>query len=183
MKNTSINNLINQETGVYIDFINQLRIDEMNSKLRVISNDYSSSVNDLKLCRDSIKHVIDINRGANTGMHGFIGERLQVFLANSRAHVLGDKPLYYLIDDDGPVDYLRGLTPIQQKACLSDKVLGLRFVSNHANKYPFFVTTGGIYEIPKDSYEKYISLLNTPKDIAGKMRKEDYKLWKNIQRV
>ena len=55
------------------------------------------------------------NRGGTTGMHGFIGERVQVSFSNARAVMQGQEKAYTLIDDNGMTDYLRGNTLIQQK--------------------------------------------------------------------
>ena len=182
MSNTKSATFIkDQELSLIIYYINQQRINAMNSELRIINKDYINSQKELELCKQSIKEVIDSNRGAKTGMHGFIGERVQVHFSNSRALLNGESPLYRLLDDGSAVDYIRGTTPIQQKACLSDKTLGLTHIANHAKVYPDFVESGGIYQIPKDLYERYIALLNTPKNIALKMQKSDLRLWRKIQ--
>lgn len=40
---------------------------------------------------------------------------------------------------------------------------------------------GGIYQIPKDMFARYKYLKNLPEDVAGKLRKEDLRLWKYIR--
>lgn len=93
----------------------------------------------------------------------------------------GMSPQYKLIDDNGMTDYLRGQTIIQQKACISDKCLGLTHVISHSEKYPLFPEKDGVYQIPKDFYEKYKRLVDMPESIALKLRKEDLRLWRKVQ--
>ena len=78
-------------------------------------------------------------------------------------------------------DYIRGMQIIQQKACQAGGHLGLNAIKRHMEKYPEFVEKGGIYQIPKDMFEKYIRLKNLPKDVTMKLRKEDLRLWKYIR--
>lgn len=133
-----------------------------------------------KLRVDIIK-LIDSNRGGIKGVHGFIGERVQVVFCNARAIIQGENPLYRLVDDNGMTDYLRGDVLIQQKACISDKALGLTHILDHANKYPAFLDQKGVYQIPKDFYEIYTRFIKMPKEVAGKLLKEDYRMWSRVQ--
>lgn len=180
-KNNVITATKDQSSAIITDTLNKIRSDRRNKDIMIIDIDYNNSCRELQSGLDSIKLVIESNRGGEKGMHGFIGERAQVHILNSNALVIGEKPLYTLLDDNGPTDYLRGDTLIQQKACRSDGMLGLNHVQNHADIYTFYISAGGIYQIPKDFYETYHKLLHTPEIIATKMRNEDYKLWKKIQ--
>ena len=169
-----------QSSALITDTLNQIRAEHLCHDLKRIDIDYNNACNELQYGMDSIKHVIISNRGGQKGMHGFIAERAQVHISNSNALVNGKKPMYTLLDDNGPTDYLCGDTLIQQKACRSGGMLGLDHVQNHANTYAFYVNAGGIYQIPKDFFETYSRLLHTPESIATKMRNDDYKLWQKI---
>lgn len=124
--------------------------------------------------------MLTTNRGGLTGIHGFIGETTQVHVSNIKAFIEGNEPLYILLDDNSMTDYVRGMQLIQQKACKAGGYLGLDAVKRHMEKYPEFVRDGGIYQIPRDMYERYIDLKNLPSDVAMKLRKEDLQLWKYI---
>ena len=93
----------------------------------------------------------------------------------------GASPEYTLLDDNGMTDYLRGQTPIQQKACFSDKSLGLTHILSHSEKYPVFSDKNGVYQIPSDFYEKYKRFIDMPENIALKLRKEDLRMWRKVQ--
>ncbi len=129
-----------QTSAIITDTLNQIRSDRLYKDIKNIDIDYNNSCCELQSGLDSIKQVIESNRGGEKGMHGFIGERAQVHISNSNALVKGEKPQYTLIDDNGPTDYLRGNTLIQQKACRSRVMLGLDHLQNHANAYPFYIT-------------------------------------------
>ena len=169
-----------QFTTSLIDQTNNTRTFLLNRDLSKIQTDYNNANKMLEDGVNSINKIIQSNRGGNTGMHGFIGEHAQVLLTNSMFLAQGDKAHYSLIDDNGPVDYMYDNIMIQQKACRSGGYLGLDRIEAHANRYPFYVTSGGIYQIPKDSYITYTNLSNIPKETANKFLKPDYNLWKYV---
>ncbi len=169
-----------QTKASIIDSFNNTRRSLLDKSLASIQSDYINSNRILKEGNDSIAKLICSNRGGNTGLHGFIGERAQVFLTNSMTLVRGDGAHYSLIDDNGPTDYLRDNIMIQQKAFRSGGSLGLDQIEEHANHYAFYVNSGGIYQIPKDFYERYRELSLTPEEIAKKWIKEDYRQWIKI---
>lgn len=164
-----------------ITLINERRTAILNKNLTAISRDYEKSILELNIGVNSINHLIKSNRGGKNGMHGFIGERAQVYLTNSMTLVRGEGAHYSLIDDNGPTDYLRDNTMIQQKACLAGGNFGLNQIETHANHYSFFVNSGGIYQIPKDFYERCLDLSCTPEEKARMFLKEEYRKWLNVQ--
>lgn len=170
-----------QATAMVTEVLNHTRNRNLNHALKSIDKDYIKASAELKNGFDGIHDVIRFNRGGKCGMHGFIGESAQVHISNADALVRGKKALHKLLDDNGPTDYLRDKTLIQQKAYQSGGMYGLDQALKHANKYPFFVCSGGIYQIPKDFHEHYIRLLKTSKSAAGVLRNEDYKRWQKIR--
>lgn len=166
-----------QTEASIIESLNNTRRSLLDKDLSSIRTDYMNSNKMLNAGTDSIDELIRSNRGGSTGLHGFIGERAQVFLTNSMTLVRGEGAHYSLIDDNGPTDYLRDNIMIQQKACRSGGCLGLDQIKAHADHYAFYVTSGGIYQIPKDFYERYRELSFTPEEIARKWIKEDYRQW------
>lgn len=171
----------NQATAGFVDMLKQIRLDNLLQKLTDISGRRDDATAEMEALRADIIKLIDSNRGGIKGVHGFIGERVQVVFCNARAILRGEDPLYYLVDDNGMTDYLRGDVLIQQKACISDKALGLTHVLGHADKYPAFLDRNGVYQIPKDFYEIYTRYIGMPKETAGKLLKDEYRMWLRVQ--
>lgn len=170
-----------QATGAFVDMLNDIRAEELLRKYEEAAVRKAGADRELAKLKEEIEQLIESNRGGKTGMHGFIGERVQVGFSNARAIQEGKSPLYTLVDDNGMTDYFRGKTPIQQKACISDKSLGLTHVIDHSEKYPMFLKVNGVYQIPRDFYEKYKRFLNMPEENALKLRKEDLRMWRRVQ--
>lgn len=170
-----------QATAGFVDMLKQIRLDNLLQRLMEISDRRDDATAEIERLRADIIKLIDSNRGGIKGVHGFIGERVQVVFCNARAIIQGENPLYYLVDDNGMTDYLRGNVLIQQKACISDKALGLTHVLAHADKYPAFLNQNGVYQIPKDFYEIYIRYIGMSKEAAGKLLKDDYRMWRRVQ--
>ena len=171
-----------QATASWINQLNQLRLDRLIARLASQDINLENALNELNNLKLSIlEKVVEKNRGGEKGMHGFIAERAHVAIENARKLIIGAKPEYLLIDDNGVVDYLRGGEAIQQK--FRQLNLGFNAILAHCKKYPDYVPSGGIYQIPKDYYEKFISLVNLTPEEAGKLPGKDYTLWKNIQQV
>lgn len=147
-----------------------------------ICDDLEGAQQTIEATRKSIHVLINSRRGGLKGVHGYIGERAQVGISNALSKAKGEKPVYVLIDDNGPVDYMKGNLRVQQKACRAGGKLGLDHIEKHNKKYSFAQQGNTLYEIPKDFHEKYDYLRNLPATEAGKLRREEYRLWKNIQK-
>ena len=169
-----------QAEADFVNAINTIRLNELFAKLKEIDYRETNAKEEIAELKKEIEHIISSNRGGQTGMHGFIGESCQVHIANVKSFLKGKKALHVLLDDNSMTDYKRGSQLIQQKACQSDNHLGLDHVKRHFEKYPEFVSQGGIYQIPKDFYQKFDMMRNTPPEIAAKFRKEDLRLWKVV---
>ena len=165
-----------------VGIVNRIRHEHMEQEISELHIRMKRAMGTLQDTEDAINDIIASNRGGTKGAHGFIGERVQVGFSNARSLLDGQEPEYFLIDDNGMTDYYRGSTYIQQKACQSDKALGLTYIKNHAVKHPEFITEKeGIYQIPKDFYETYVKYRDMPSDVAGKLRNDQWRLWKKIQ--
>lgn len=169
-----------QAEADFVNSINTIRLKELFAKLKEIDYRESNAKKEITELKKEIEQIISSNRGGQTGMHGFIGESCQVHIANVKSFLKGKKALHVLLDDNSMTDYKRGSQLIQQKACQSDNHLGLDHVKRHCEKYPEFVSQGGIYQIPKDFYQKFDMMRNTPPEIAAKFKKEDLRLWKVV---
>ena len=178
---TSAAAMAGQVDATVIDVVNASRIGQLLKCLSDIDRNQAGAKEEILRLKAEIQKLLDSNRGGAKGIHGFIGETSQVHISNIKAFINGDEPLYILLDDNSMTDYLRGMQIIQQKACRAGGHLGLDAIKGHAEKYPEFIQQGGIYQIPKDMYAKYIRLRNLPEEVALKLRREDLRLWRYIK--
>lgn len=171
-----------QAVASWIDHINQLRLDRLIAKLVAQDINLEAALKELNKLKLSVfDEIVNKNRGGENGMHGFIAERMQVAIENARKLIVGARPEYLLIDDNGPVDYLRGGEEIQQKFVQLN--LGFDAIKEHCKAYPDFTKNGGVYQIPKDYYEKFKELIKLSPEQAGKLQNKDYALWKHLHKV
>lgn len=170
-----------QAVASWITYLNQIRIDKFLDKLCSQDINLENALKELDDLKKSIAEIVKTNRGGDKGIHGFIGERMQVYVENAKKLVDGLDREWHLVDDNGPVDYRKNGIPIQQKARQGN--LGLNAIREHSEKYPDFLRKGGIYEIPKDYHERLKKLWNLSAEDAKKLdnRNSDYKLWKSIR--
>lgn len=170
-----------QAIASWVGYLNQLRLNELLVRLLQQDTNLENALSILNELKEAIsQEVVEKNRGGIKGMHGFIAERMQVYIENARKVIEGKSENYRLIDDNGPDDYLRNNLPIQQK--FVQKNLSLDAISEHLKKYPDFLERGGKYQIPKDYYERIIKLLNMSENDAKTLDKESYRLYEYIQR-
>lgn len=179
--NESAQEVVGQVDAVVVEAVNAVRINQLLEKITMIDCNKAGAEEEIRLLKAEVQRLLTNNRGGVKGIHGFIGETSQVHISNIKAFINGDEPLYILLDDNSMTDYTRGIQIIQQKACRADGHLGLDAIKRHMEKYPEFIKQGGIYQIPKDMYEKYDRLKNLSEEIAMKLRKEDLRLWKYIR--
>ncbi len=161
-------------------YLKSVRLNKLSNLLYAIDVRKVNALNELEGLRNAVDEVIATNRGGKCGIHGFIGERAQVFLKNAWQYIKGNPKVSELIDDNGMTDYYEYGVLIQQKACKNNGLLGLDHIMRHKDKYPQF---NGKYQIPKDFYEKYESIGNLSMKEAGHLHRHEWKLWHEIQMV
>ena len=66
--------------------------------MRSIDFRKDNAMQELQTLADSIDELIKKNRGGSTGIHGFIGERAQVYLSNAWSLIKGDVRICELIE-------------------------------------------------------------------------------------
>lgn len=162
----------NQEQAVaaWINYLNQLRLDNLLRAFRqqdINLQDALASVDEA--IRKIDLEVVASNRGGVKGMHGFIAEVAEVGVGNARSQILGEGTVYQWVNDNGPVDLMRGGVEIQQKFVAAGGRFGLGAVTEHLEKYPDFVTNGGKYQIPGDHFEAIRKLHDMPREEAGRL--------------
>ena len=177
---TMFKNTADQAMASWVTYLNQLRIDALFEKLTIQDMNLSEMLKILDCLKLDIAELVESNRGGEKGIHGFIGERLQVGLSNAKNIIDGIKPTYKLIDDNGRDDFLNGSIPIQLK-CVQ-KNCGLDAIKKHLETYPNFLKNGGKYQIPKDYYNRLNTLWSLPEEDVGRLGRADLRLYRNIQK-
>lgn len=159
-----------QAVGAWIDYLNQVRIDQLLKALSEQDVNLSDALSHIEWAVTNIsENIIERNRGGEKGMHGFIAEIAECGIGNARERVAGQAASHVWIDDNGPSDILRGVTEIQQKFVQSGGHLSLKAVLEHLEHYPDYIANGGKYQIPKDHYDKIMEYLSMPESVANKL--------------
>ena len=159
-----------QAVGAWIDYLNQVRIDQLLKALSEQDVNLSDALSHIEWAVTNIsENIIERNRGGDKGMHGFIAEIAECGIGNARERVAGQAASHVWIDDNGPSDILRGVTEIQQKFVQSGGHLSLKAVLEHLEHYPDYIANGGKYQIPKDHYDKIMEYLSMPESVANKL--------------
>ncbi|WP_280423543.1 hypothetical protein [Nocardia carnea] len=175
-----------QAVASWVSYLNQLRIDNLLSAL----NRQDEHLRDALTSVDEAVRKIDLevvaaNRGGQRGMHGFIAEIAEVGIGNARRQILGHEADYRWINDNGPVDLMRGSVEIQQKFVAAGGRFSLGAIAVHLEKYPEYVRNGGKYQIPRDHFEVIQRLHTLSPEEAGKLlsRSSDGPSLRDWQRV
>lgn len=161
----------NQEQAVaaWVNYLNQLRLDNLLSALRRQDENLQDALASVdEAIRKIDLEVVASNRGGVKGMHGFIAEVAEVGVGNARSQILGARADHQWVNDNGPVDLMRGGVEIQQKFVAAGGRFGLGAIAEHLQKYPDFIKNGGKYQIPGDHFEVIQRLHAMPPEEAGK---------------
>ncbi len=177
----------NQEQAVasWINYLNSLRLEALFKALNEQNVNLENAINTIDNTFRIIKEeVIVRNRGGEKGMHGFIAEIAEAGIGNARREIIGEKPNYIWINDNGPIDLIREGVGIQQKFVNAGNHLSLQAIKQHYEAYPWFLQGGRKYQIPQDHYEKIQYLLSIPAEQANKMPTStgefSLKQWKEV---
>ena len=159
-----------QAIGAWIDYLNQVRIIQLQNTLAEQNINLSDALSKIDEAVTLIgENIIERNRGGEKGMHGFIAEIAECGIGNARERIVGQSASHIWIDDNGPSDILRGTTEIQQKFVQSGGHLSLRAVATHLEHHPNYISGGKKYQIPKDHYDKIMKYLSMSESVANKL--------------
>ena len=175
-----------QAVASWVSYLNQLRIDNLLSALSQQDEHLQDALTSVgEAIRKIDLEVVAANRGGQRGMHGFIAEVAEVGIGNARKQILGHAPDYQWVNDNGPVDLMRGSVEIQQKFVAAGGRFSLGAIAEHLQKYPQYVNNGGKYQIPRDHFEVIQRLHGLSRDEAGKLlsRSSDGPSLRDWQRV
>lgn len=158
-----------QAVAAWVDYLNQQRLTELIRQLGEQDINLSHSLEILAATKNVIGDIVTSNRGGGKGMHGFIAEAAECGIGNARNIVQGARPEYIWVNDNGPVDLIRNGISIQQKFVQAQGHFSLNAVAEHLNTYPQFLQNGGKYQIPKDFYDKLMTLMSMSEDEAKRL--------------
>lgn len=158
-----------QAVAAWVDYLNQQRLTELIRQLGEQDINLSNSLEILAATKNIIGDIVASNRGGGKGLHGFIAEAAECGIGNARNIVQGARPEYIWVNDNGPVDLIRNGVLIQQKFVQAQGHFSLNAIAEHMNTYPQFLQNGGKYQIPKDFYEKLMTLMSMSEDEAKKL--------------
>ncbi len=122
----TIDNNLEQGIASYVDYLNNIRLtDLMNSlesiltseteKLSNLANKSANALSNLDWAKTEIDNLININRGGETGVHGFISEYAETGIRNARDVFQGLQKSVTLLNDNGPADILLQGKEVQMK--------------------------------------------------------------------
>ena len=169
--NNVATNVVGQGIGSGVAYINQLRADQLLANLSKQDVNLENAIAELNQLRNVIEGTL---QGSKKTVHGIIAEHTQVRFSNARNYVAGKEATYFKEPDSASlVDYWNGDTPIQSKFLDGVNKDGVQTIKGsltntkygifaHLEKYPNYLKSGGIYQVPKDQYEHAISLLSKP---------------------
>ena len=161
---------LDQALGAWIDYLNQVRINELVAKLASQDGNLQDSRDALRSTVETIgDRIIQTGRGGEKGMHGFIAEVAEVGIGNARKLINGEKPFCEWIDNNGPADIKIDGIEFQMKFVESGGSFSLEAIRCHLKKYPDFLRNGGRYEIPKDFYDAVKTLASMTEEEARKL--------------
>lgn len=159
-----------QAVAAWIDYLNQVRFTDLMNVLNRQDSNLQDALNSLRSTMDTIKdNVIDVGRGGEKGIHGFIAEVAEVGIGNARKAIHGEERIYDWVNDNGPHDIQIGDVLYQMKFVQGGGSFSLNAVAAHLEKYPNYLEQGNKYIIPKDFYEKVRSLIDLDETQAAKL--------------
>lgn len=169
-----------QATASWIDHLNQLRLNELLSRLTSQDINLEKALNELQKIKTFVaapEHIL----GSPKTKHGEIAEFAQVYISNARKLINGLKAEYTFegVGRTAPEDYLRNGIPIQSKFNTGN--IGnttFNAIKKHLEKYPDFIKNGGKYDIPKDQFKNITELLEKP---ASQLNRSEYSFVQTIR--
>ena len=147
-----------QAVAAWIDYLNVLRLHELAEKLAKQDINLEATMIELqklKIFVSDPSHIL----GCIRQKHGEIAEHVQVAFMNAERFIVG-QGASHTFDGVGrlaPEDYLRFGKMVQSKFYMN--VNGsLMAIAHHLDTYPWFIDQGGVYDIPKNHYNKLIHI-------------------------
>lgn len=173
-----------QAIAAWVDYLNQVRITDLIASLNQQDGNLQDALDSLRSTVETLQsNVIEIGRGGQRGMHGFIAEVAEVGIGNARKAVQGQERIYDWVNNNGPDDIRIGDVLCQMKFVQGGGSFSLDAVAKHLESYPDYLEAGHKYIIPKDFYEKVKTLMDMDADTASRLTRDDNLSLKDWKRV
>lgn len=172
-----------QAVASWITYLNQERLDALVENLNQQDINLEGALRELGELKQFLgdpSHIL----GSEFTKHGEIAEHMQVNIENARRAIQGINRNHTFegVGRTAPEDYIRNGQQVQSKFYngLKQTFFNHHGLAEHLETYPDFVRNGGVYDIPKDQYEKMVELLDKYKNNPSQLSGADYKLAKKI---
>ena len=173
-----------QAIAAWVDYLNKVRITDLIASLNQQDGNLQDALDSLRSTVETLQsNVIEIGRGGQRGMHGFIAEVAEVGIGNARKAVQGQERIYDWVNNNGPDDIRIGDVLCQMKFVQGGGSFSLDAVAKHLESYPDYLEAGHKYIIPKDFYEKVKTLMDMDADTASRLTRDDNLSLKDWKRV
>lgn len=168
-----------QAVAAWIDYLNHLRFVDLVERLAKQDINFEAAVEELQKLKAFVsqpEHIL----GSLFTKHGEIAEHVQVHFVNAEQLVEG-KDAIYTFEGVGRLaaeDYLRNGQMVQSKFYFGPS--GTLFaIARHNDTYPWYMKTGGIYEIPKSQCRELMTIYHNGE--TGTLSSSDSKLYEAIK--
>lgn len=122
----TIDNNVEQGIASYVNYLNNIRLTDLMNTLESILTSETDKLSDLAAksanalsnlgwAKTEIDNLININRGGETGVHGFISEFAETGIRNARDVFQGLQKSVALLNDNGAADILLQGKEVQMK--------------------------------------------------------------------
>ena len=122
----TIDNNVEQGIASYVEYLNNIRLTDLMNTLDLILTNETDKLSDLATksanalsnldwAKLEIDNLVNINRGGETGLHGFISEFAETGIRNARNVYKGLEKSVVLLNNNGPADILLQGKEVQMK--------------------------------------------------------------------
>ena len=114
-----IDNNVEQGIAAYIDYLNNIRLKDLmdaielilvteTEKLSDLSTRSANALANLDWAKIEINNLVEINRGGDDGIHGFIAEFAETGIRNAKDVFQGLQKSVILLNNNSPADLIQG---------------------------------------------------------------------------
>ncbi len=169
-----------QAVAAWIDYLNHLRFLDLVERLAKQDLSFESAVEELQKLKSFVaqpEHIL----GSFFTKHGEIAEHVQVHFVNAEQLVQGKEAIYSFegVGRLAAEDYLRNGQMVQSKFYFGPG--GTLFaIARHNDTYPWFMKSGGTYEIPKSQCQELMAIYHNG-ETGSLLSDSDSKLYEVIK--
>ena len=169
-----------QAVAAWIDYLNHLRFLDLVERIAKQDLSFESAIKELQKLKSFVaqpEHIL----GSIFTKHGEIAEHVQVHFVNAEQLVQGKEAIYSFegVGRLAAEDYLRNEQMVQSKFYFGPG--GTLFaIARHNDTYPWFVKSGGTYEIPNSQCQELMAIYHNG-ETGSVLSDPDSKLYEIIK--